>query len=287
MKYACIREHHGEFPVRMMCRLLEVTASGFYAWLCRPESSRERQNRILGVEIRAIHRTSKRAYGSPRIHRDLRDNGRKCSRKRVAAIMRREGIVAKHARKFKHTTDSGHELPVAENLLNQKFSVEAPNTVWVSDITCIWTREGWLYLAMVLDLFSRRVVGWATSSRINQDLVIAAARAAIENRHPAPGLIFHSDRGSQYASKRFQALLKAHGIVSSMSGVGNCYDNAVAESFFHSLKVEWIYGEEFRTREEARRSLFEYIEVFYNGWRRHSTLGMVSPVRFEQLAQVA
>jgi transposase InsO family protein len=271
----------------MMCRLLEVSPSGFYVWLGRGESRRARENRALAVEIRAVHQESHGTYGSPRVHAELQSRGRRCGQKRVASIMQAQEIVGKQRRKFKHTTDSDHDKPVAENLLGQQFLVKTPDTAWVGDITYIPTQEGWLYLAGVLDLFSRRVVGWATSSRINQDLIMEATHQALQDRRPARGLIHHSDRGSQYASKAFQGLLKDHGVVVSMSGVGNCYDNAVMESFFHSLKVEWIHGRTFRTREEARRGLFEYIEIFYNNWRRHSTLGMVSPAQYERLARVA
>jgi putative transposase len=287
VKYACIRKYRVEFPVRMMCRLLAVRPSGFYAWLKRPESLRRRENRKLIVEIRAIHERSRGTYGSPRIHAELQGQGHRCGRHRVAGLMRVNGLAGRQRRKFRPTTDSQHALPVAENLLGQRFTVAEPDTAWVADITYIPTREGWLYLAATMDLFSRRIVGWATSARLKRELVLEATKRALANRRPPCGLVHHSDRGSQYASGDFRKLLKAHGLKGSMSGVGNCYDNAAMESFFHSLKVEWVHGRVYRTREEARRNLFEYIEIFYNNWRRHSTLGMVSPAEFERLAHVA
>lgn len=287
MKYACIREHRNEFPVRMMCRLLEVTASGFYAWLHRPESNRGIAERRLEVEIKAVHRRSRGTYGSPRVRKDLREAGHECGLKRVARLMRLHGLAGKQRKKFRHTTDSNHAFPVAPNLLDQCFRGWLQDEAWVGDITYIPTREGWLYLAANMDLFSRRIVGWATSSRIDRGLALEALQRAIDIRHPRPGLIHHSDRGSQYASGDFQDLLTKHGMICSMSRRGNCYDNAAMESFFHSFKVEWIGDRIFETREEARRVIHEYIELFYNVWRRHSTLGMVSPAEYERLARVA
>jgi putative transposase len=282
VKYACIREHRGQFPVRMMCRLLGVGVSGFYAWLRRPESRRGRANRRLLVEIRVAHRRSHGIYGSPRVYEDLRAEGHGCSRKRVARLMRLDGLAGRQRRKFKHTTDSNHAHSVAENLLEQCFTAEKRDEIWVSDITYIPTREGWLYLAATMDLYSRRIVGWSVKSSLARGLVMETMAQAIVRRMPGPGLIHHSDRGVQYACGDFQNLLRAHGMTCSMSGAGNCYDNAAMESFFHSLKVEWIHGRTFTTREEARRSLSEYIETFYNSWRRHSTLGMISPAEFER-----
>jgi len=287
VKYACIRKHRDEFPVRMMCRLLEVTTSGFYAWCLRPESRRAISERGLVVEIKASHRRSQGSYGSPRVWEDLHAAGCRCGLNRVARLMRLHGIAGKQKKKFKHTTDSNHSYPVAPNLLEQCFRGWLRDEVWVGDITCIPTREGWLYLAANMDLFSRRIVGWATSNRIDRGLALEALQRAINVRGPRPGLIHHTDRGSQYASGDFQELLKKHGMICSMSRRGNCYDNAAMESFFHSLKVEWIGDRIFETRAEARRVLHEYIERFYNSWRRHSTLGMVSPAEYERLAQVA
>lgn len=287
MKYACIERHRREFPVRMMCRLLEVAPSGFYAWLTGPESRREMDNRRLLVEIQASHQRSGGVYGSPRIHRDLQDLGYRCGRHRVARLMRQNGVAAKHRRKFKHTTDSNHPYPVAPNLLDQLFAEWDRNRAWVGDITYIPTREGWIYLAANMDLSSRRIVGWAVSSRIDRKLVLEALQRAVDLRDPEMGLIYHTDRGSQYACGAFQERLKGHGMIASMSRRGNCWDNAAMESFFHTLKVEWLGDRVFETRAEAERSLFKYIELFYNSWRRHSTLGMVSPAEYERLAQVA
>ena len=270
-----------------MCRLLEVSPSGYYAWSARPESRRSREERQLVVAIRAFHQASRRTYGSPRIHKDLREHGLRCGENRVARLMRKHGVRAKQARKFKATTDSKHDQPVAENLLGQDFRVSKPNTRWVADITYIATRAGWLYLAVVLDLFSRRVVGWSTSDRIDRELVIQALKAGVWQRQPRAGLMHHSDRGSQYASSDFRKILRSRGIESSMSRKGNCYDNAVAESFFHTLKVECVKEEDYQTREQARASLFDYIEGFYNTRRRHSTLGYVSPVEYEKLSLTA
>ena len=239
------------------------------------------------MAIRAFHQASRRTYGSPRIHKDLREHGLRCGENRVARLMRKHGVRAKQARKFKATTDSKHDQPVAENLLGQDFRVSKPNTRWVADITYIATRAGWLYLAVVLDLFSRRVVGWSTSDRIDRELVIQALKAGVWQRQPRAGLMHHSDRGSQYASSDFRKILRSRGIESSMSRKGNCYDNAVAESFFHTLKVECVKEEDYQTREQARASLFDYIEGFYNTRRRHSTLGYVSPVEYEKLSLTA
>lgn len=281
MRYACIRDHRTEYPVRMMCRLLEVSRSGFYGWMSRPESRRSREDRRLVVEIRGIHRATRGSYGSPRIMRELRGLGYSYGRKRVARVMRVHGIVGKHRRKFRHTTDSGHGRPVAENLLATVERPTVPDRVWVADITYLWTREGWLYVAGVMDLATRRIVSWATSRRLEKEFVIVAMRRALAVRRPRAGLIHHSDRGSQYASGEFRDLLARHGVRSSMSGRGNCYDNAAMESFFGSMKVEWTHGRRYETRAEAERDVFEYIEIFYNRARRHSSLGYVSPVAFE------
>jgi len=248
---------------------------------------RQLENERLLVEIKKAHKNSSKIYGSPRITEEVRENGIKCSRNRVARLMRRNGIAAKAKRRFKTTTDSRHNLPVAKNLLNRQFRVDAPNKVWVSDITYIWTAEGWLYLAVILDLFSRKIVGWSMSDRMTQDIVINAFLQAMWRRKPGAGLMFHSDRGSQYASGDFRRLLLEHGVIQSMSRKGNCYDNAVAESFFHTLKTEVVYHEKYLTREQARKSVFEYIELFYNRVRKHSTLGYCSPWKFEQEAKVA
>ena len=264
-----------------MCDVLKVSRSGFYAWRGRPESQQATTRRRLTILIKTIHKESRQTYGSPRIHAELKARGEACCLNTVARYMRENDIYAKTKRKFKHTTDSNHKLPVAENLLNRQFMQNEPNRVWVSDITYVPTREGWLYLATVQDLFSRKIVGWAMSSRIDRQLAIDALRMAVVNRRPPLGLLHHSDRGSQYASHDYQDVLEEYGMICSMSRKGNCWDNAVMESFYHSIKTELIHHEDFQTREEARRAIFEYIEVFYNRVRRHSTLGYVSPHEYE------
>jgi putative transposase len=282
VKHAFIRNHHEEYRVRLMCRILQVSRSGYYAWLSRPESRRSFENRRLLSQIRMIHDRSRRLYGSPRITAELRAEGFGCGENRVARLMRLHGIRARTAPKFKVTTDSKHNLPVAPNLLNRQFTVDRPNAVWVSDITYIWTSEGWLYLAGVLDLYSRRVVGWSMSRRVDGELTLSALRQAIARRHPASGLLHHSDQGKQYAAGDYRKLLSEYGMTASMSRTGDCWDNAVIESFFGTLKTESIFFEKFSNREEAKTKIFEYIEVFYNRQRRHSTLGYLSPDEFER-----
>lgn len=264
-----------------MCTTLEVSRSGFYVWLGRGESGRAREDCRLTVLIREEHERSRGTYGAPRIHAALKKRGEACGLHRVERLMQVAGIRSKVRRKFKKTTDSNHPHPIAPNILDQKFSVGAPNQVWVSDITYIWTEEGWLYLASTLDLYSRKVVGWAMSAYMPASLVVGALQMAIDQRSPPRGLLHHSDRGVQYAANAFQGLLEHHGITPSMSGKGNCYDNAVQESFFHTLKTELCDHEHYRTRAEARASVFEFIEVFYNRQRLHSTLGYCSPAEFE------
>jgi putative transposase len=235
----------------------------------------------LITHIKAIHEESKKTYGSPRVHAELCSRGIECGENRVARLMREEGIQAKHKRKYRATTDSNHQLPVHENKLNRSFDVPSPNMAWVADLTYIWTAEGWLYLAVVMDLFSRRVIGWSMQETMERKLVIDALSMALGQRNVSAGIIHHSDRGSQYASKDFQELLGAAGITCSMSRKGNCWDNAVVESFFSSLKREWVQDRRYRTRSEARADIFHYIEVWYNRKRRHSTLGYLSPEEFE------
>ncbi len=270
-----------------MCKLLEVSRSGFYAWLRRGESRRSRENRRLTALIRQEHEESRETYGSPRIHAALKARGERCGLNRVARLMRKEGIRSKVKRKFRKTTNSRHAHPVAENLLSWGFRPNDPNQVWASDITYIWTDEGWLYLAVTMDLYSRLIVGWSMSETMPASLVVNALSMAIDRRSPPSGLIHHSDRGVQYAAGAFQGLLERNDIRCSMSGKGNCYDNAAKESFFHTLKTELVHHEHYRTREEARASLFEYIEVFYNRQRLHSTLGYLSPSAFESRQRVA
>lgn len=282
MRYVFMRDHREAFPVSLMCRTLGVGRNGFYAWLSRPESPRNRENRRLLMEIKVVHQKSRKTYGSPRIHAELNANGHACGRHRVARLMRKHGIVSRHKQRFRETTNSAHSYPVAGNLLRRRFDVYESGQCWVSDITYIPTRENWLYLAVTLDLFHRKVIGWAMDRFINQQLVIDALNMAIGNGHPGRGLIHHSDRGAQYASNAFQGLLKSCGIQCSMSRKGDCWDNAVAESFFHTLKVELLHGKVYDTRQEAKTAIFEYIEVFYNRQRRHSYLGYLSPADFEK-----
>ena len=296
MKYACIARHRGEFQVRLMCRVLEVSVSGFYASEVRQRrapSIRSTTDQRLALHVRALHKKSSRRYGAPRIHEDLKEAGIQCGRKRVARIMRENGLRAKRARRFRVTTKSDHKHSIAPNTLDREFDINAighVNRVWAADITYIPTREGWLYLAMVMDLASRRVVGWATSTLLERSLATSALAMALKQRMigkdfcNVPGqasLLHHSDRGSQYASDEYRMLLSGHGVECSMSRKGNCWDNAVAESFFATLKTELVQGEDWHTRDEARSALFEYIEVWYNRVRRHSTLGYKSPVQYE------
>lgn len=270
-----------------MCRVLEVSRGGFYQWLKRPASQRSVENGRLLLAIRAIHQESRGTYGSPRIHAQLRGTSKFHGRNRIARLMREHRIRGKQKRKFRVTTDSNHNFPLSQNVLDRKFVVEKPNKAWVADITYIGTKEGWLYLAAVMDLYSRRIVGWAMDNRICRHLVQRALCMAYFNRSPGPGLLHHSDRGSQYASGDYQKLLNSRGIVCSMSRKGNCWDNAVMESFFATLKTELVFHRSYETRKEAQSDIFEYIEVFYNRQRLHSALGYQSPVNYEQLAKAA
>jgi putative transposase len=270
-----------------MCQVLRVSRTGFYLWLKRPASPRSVENRQLLSEIRAIHQASRGTYGSPRVHAVLRAWSKPYGRNRVARLMREHQIQCKRKGKFRATTDSAHNFPAMENVLDRKFAVEMPNKAWVADITYIPTKEGWLYLAAVMDLYSRRIVGWAMDKRICRHLVERALFMACVNRSPGPGLLHHSDRGSQYASWDYQRLLKARAMVCSMSRKGNCWDNAAMESFFGTLKTEWVHHQNYQTRAEAQSDIFDYIEVFYNRQRLHSALGYRSPVAFEQLAKIA
>lgn len=264
-----------------MCKVLEVSRSGYHKYVKRKKSMRRRENIWLLEEIKAIYRRSRGCYGVRRIRVELRANGKNYNRKRISRIMKENGIKVKTKRRFKVTTKSKHNNPVSENLVNMNFSVEKANKIWVSDITYIWTKEGWLYLVVILDLFSRMIIGWSMSQRLKNDLVVNALEQAFKNRGVEEGLIFHSDQGSQYASKEVVDLMKKYNCKQSMSRKGNCYDNAVAESFFHSLKTELIYFEKYSTRDEARSSIFDYIEIFYNRQRRHSAINYYSPVDFE------
>ena len=281
MRFALIDAEKAEFPVRTMCRVLDVSESGFFSWKGRPASQRQRDDMIYLAHIRIAFELSNRTYGSPRMHRDLVDEGLSIGRRRTARLMRENGLAARQKRRFKRTTDSTHAWPVAPNLLDQDFAAEAPDQKWSADISYIWTAEGWLYLAVLIDLFSRRVVGWAVSDRLKKDLALRALRMALVTRHPSSGLIHHSDRGSQYCSIDYQAVLRKHGLLISMSGKGNCYDNAVVETFFKTIKSELIWPVSWQTRSQAENAVARYIDGFYNPIRRHSTLGYQSPVHFE------
>lgn len=282
MRYQCILAKEAHFPVSMMCRQLRVSRSGYYAWRSRPESKRVQENRRLLVEIRAVHEEYRRVYGSPRVHFELQSRGVKVGRHRVARLMRQNGIRARRKRRFRRTTDSKHSFAVAPNTLNREFESVAANHRWTADITHLWTRQGWLYLAVILDLYSRYVVGWATGRRIDGDLTRRALRQALAVRNPACGLLHHSDRGVQYACRDYQRLLQAHRIECSMSRKGDCWDNAVTESFFGTLQTELVDHVDWQTRDQATGDLFEYLEVFYNRKRRHSALGFLSPAEYEK-----
>jgi len=275
------------YSVVTLCRVLGVSRSGYYAWHHRLPSESQRTNEQLALQIAEIHQQSHQTYGSPRIVKALRQQGFCCNRKRVVRLMQLHHIRAKTKRRFKVTTHTDHLLPVANDLVQQNFAVSAPNRVWTSDITYLWTREGWVYLAVILDLYARCIVGWELSSRLTADLVTLALQRAVDWRQPEPGLILHSDRGSQYASQEVQMLLEHYTIRQSMSAKGNCYDNAVTESFFHTLKTEHTFFQRYESRQEARSSIFEYIEVFYNRQRLHSTNGYLSPFEFEKLYSVS
>ena len=287
MRYAFIRDNEQRHRVSVLCRVFKVSVSGYFGWKARPESKRAIENRRLLEAIKDIHKGRRCSYGSPRVHKELLAKGITCSLNRVARIMRENSIASISKRKFKHTTDSGHDYPIAPNLLNREFDVLRPNEVFVSDITYIATDEGWLYLATVLDLCTRRIVGWSMDKRMTKKLVIDALDMAVKDRRPGPGVLNHSDRGSQYASDEYQANLKKYGMVCSMSRKGNCWDNAVMESFYRSLKVECVYLQKYKTREEARRDIFTYIELFYNRVRRHSYLGYLSPDEYERMLLAA
>jgi transposase InsO family protein len=288
MKFLFLDEHQGSYDVVAMAKLLGVSPSGYYEWRRRSKSPRNRHRLELARAIEDIHRSSRGAYGSPRIFKQLKALGYKASRATVERLMRENGIRSKRRRRFRVvTTDSKHSMPVAQNHMAQQFEPTKPNEKWTADITYIPTKEGWLYLAVILDLYSRRIVGWSMDERMPTELTLRALRMALESRDPGEGLMHHSDRGSQYAAGDYRRLLDARRIVCSMSRKGNCYDNAVTESFFGSLKSEFVHHETFETRAEARTKIFEWIEVFYNRTRMHSTLGFMSPEQYERVARVA
>jgi putative transposase len=282
VRYACIAQHRAEYPITLMCRVLAVSRPGFYAWLERPVSRRAQTETRLRVTIRAIHAESQRSYGSPRIHRELRAQGQRHGRKRIARLMRLEGLRAKRSRRYRTTTQSDGRQPPAPNRLGRQFGVRALNQVWAGDVTACWTGEGWLYVAALLDLGSRRVVGWAARATIDQALTRTALERALTLRQPDPGLLHHSDRGSTYTGADYQAALATAGLTVSMSRRGDCWDNAVVESFFATLKTELVHDARWATRAEATTALGAYIEGWYNRRRRHSTLDYRSPVEYEQ-----
>ena len=287
MKFAAIARHRGEYPVRLMCRALHVSPAGFYAAQQRPASARSQQDQRLRLAIRTAHAESRRRYGAPKIHAELRAHGLRCGQKRVARLMRLDGLRGTSPRRFRVTTQSRHPFPIAANQLDQQFSVAVQrerDRVWAADITYFWTREGWLYLAVVLDLASRRVIGWCADEGLDESLTLRALTHALRLRRPRAGVLHHSDRGVQYASTAYRALLAQHGLTMSMSRRGNCWDNAVVESFFAILKTELRpEGErEWPTREHARAALARYIDGWYNFQRRHATLGYRSPYEYER-----
>ena len=287
MKFRFVQEYRETFRVGMMCKVLKVSRSGYYAWRSRQPSRRDRDNERLTERIRSVHRESREAYGSPRVWRALRLEGEAAGRHRIARIMRWEGIRGCAKQRFVRTATVRAAMPAAPNLVNGRFEAPAPNVVWVADVTQVRTREGWLYLAIVLDLYSRKIIGFATAPHARQELALTALDHAIRSRRPAPGLIHHSDRGGQYLSAEYQDRLDQHGLRCSMSRPYRSVDNAVAESFFHTLKTEWLYHFDFHTREEARLAIFDYVETFYNRNRMHSSIGYRSPEEYETLPTVA
>lgn len=287
MKYRFIEKHSNRYPVGRICILLGVSRSGYYAWKNRKPSQREQINQALIEHIRRIHKMSRKAYGSPRVYAQLKRQGISCNQKTVARLMRQDGLKGQRKYRKVITTNSNHKFSVAPNVLNREFTADGPNQKWVADITYIPTDEGWLYVAGVLDLFSRKIVGWDMSSQIDATLVERALRMALYQRHPEKGLLHHSDRGVQYASHQVRDILAANQIQVSMSGKGDCYDNAVIESFWGTLKNEWVHHQRYKTRSQARTDIFGYIEGFYNTVRLHSTLGYLSPSDFEAKHQIS
>jgi putative transposase len=282
MRFKLVDAAKKDFPVQRLCKVLEVSPSGYFAWKSRPASLRQREDLVRLAPVRSAFALSNGTYGSPRMTRELQDTGLAGGRRRTARLRRENGLRARQPRRFKRTTDSLHAFPVAPNLLEQHFTTERPDEKWGADLSYIWTREGWLYLAVVIDLYARRVVGWAVSDRLHKELVLTALRRALVVRRPEAGLLHHSDRGSQYCSIASQAELRQHGVLISMSGKGNCYDNAMVETFFKTLKVELVWRTAFQTRAEARDALARSIDGFYNPLRRHSALGFISPAQFER-----
>jgi putative transposase len=292
VRFVFIDGEKAHYPVGVLCRVMKVSRSGYYAWRTREPSQRASEDDALAHTVAEVHERSRGTYGSPRIHAELRARGHRVGRKRVARLMRRTGLAGLTRRRYRCTTDSRHEFPAAANLVRRRFDVDAPNRVWVADITYVWTWQGWLYLAAIVDLFSRRVVGWATADHMRTELVLEALARATGERATSPELVHHSDRGSQYASGLYRSILAAQGITCSMSRRGNCWDNAVVESFFATLKTELIERQSWATRAHVQLAITDYISSFYNRGRRHSYLGYLTPSEFEQkyeqeLAQAA
>jgi transposase InsO family protein len=281
VKFAFILAEKAVYSITMLCRVLGVSCSGFHAWRGRAQSPRVRSDAQLAAQVAAVHKRSRKAYGSPRVHAELRAKGVRVGKKRVARLMRENGLAARRKRRFRKTTDSKHSHPIAPNVLARKFKAPAPNHVWVTDVTAIWTLEGWLFLAAMLDLYSRRVVAWAVSANNDTPLALAALQAGLHARRPAAGLVHHSDRGSPYASADYRAALTRNGVVASMSRKGDCWDNAVAESFFATLRAELVDHELYATHLAATASIGDYVDNFYNVERRHSFLGYLNPIEFE------
>jgi putative transposase len=282
VRFAFIDTWKKVWSIEFLCRVLQVTSRGFRAWKARPISQRQRDDMVLIAHIREQHRLSLQSYGRPRMTEELRDRGLDVGQRQVGRLMRENAIKVVRTRKHKVTTDSNHTFSIAPNLLDQGFSTSGPNKKWAGDISYIWTSEGWLYLAVIIDLYSRRVIGWAVSNRMKRDLAIRALDMAVALRRPSKGCIHHTDRGSQYCSGDYQKRLKQHGLLVSMSGKGNCYDNSMVETFFKSLKAELIWRQKWETRRQAEGAMFQYINGFYNSRRRHSSLGGKSPLAFER-----
>jgi putative transposase len=281
VKFAFILAQKALYPIAVLCDCLGVSRSGYYEWLSRPKAPRVRADIALTAHVRAVHARSQERYGSPRVHAELRAKGHRIGKKRVERLMRENGLQAKRRRRFRSTTDSKHTNPVAPNRVARVFETGAPNQVWVTDVTAVWTLAGWIYLAAILDLYSRRIVGFTMSANNDTKLALSALYRALRERRPAPGLVHHSDRGSPYASAEYRAVLEAHEVASSMSRKGDCWDNAVAESFFSTIKAELIEHNRYATHEDAMQSISDYIDRFYNVERRHSFLGYLSPIEFE------
>jgi len=284
MRFGLKEEHRKDLPVSRLCRIMDVSPRGYRAWRIRPMSRRQRRDLVVLAHIREQFRLSLGSYGRPRMTEELKELGLDVGHRRVGRLMRENGIAVKRNRKFKATTDSNHSFNIAPNLLERDFTAERPNRKWAGDISYVWTREGWLYLAVILDLHSRRVIGWAVSNRMKRDLAIRALNMAIALRQPPQGCIHHTDRGSQYCSHDYQKILRQHGFKLSMSGKGNCYDNAAVETFFKTIKAELLWQRSWDTRRSAELAIFEYINGFYNPRRRHSALGWKSPLAFEAQA---